>query len=195
MAFRFHTPRPGRFIHPMGSAGNVLAVLDTLYATPMWGLDGGIKVDQIGFRLTGVPVGSNFRARLAVYRDRNGLPGELLVDTGVVSYTPALEGKVFPLDKPLVLDAPTWLLSSFQGPNTTMPVVAASLNTSAFMQTAVLGVDSMGAIPNGTAAQRAGLTAPYAFDLGMPLDAENLPWVYQGSASGILPTIGFRVAA
>jgi hypothetical protein len=175
--------------------GSITPLADTIYAVPLAQTRVPVFVDAIGCRVTTGGTGSFLNIRMAVYRSRSGLPGELLLDTGVVA-AGGTGARVVTFDKPLpwsLKDSPVWLALMHQGGNTTNSGIVGITNA-AGIATSVMGLPDYNAISASVANYPAGVLASRSFALGYPADGAELTWTFP-TTTQVLPFMGLRRAA
>lgn len=142
-----------------GSYSTLLAVANTMYATPFVTPQFGFTPDQIGVNVTTGGAGTTCDVRLAIYDDVNGRPGNLVLDAGIVtaltsatSFTKTLSAGAQALIPALSPLKTYWLACVFATAGTTMPTVAA-LDSAVVNQDMVheLGVANVAALPSTVA--------------------------------------------
>lgn len=191
----FILPPIGRVLLPhMGAVGTFVPVADTMYAIPFPETRIPVYVDQVGCRVTTAGTGSFLNVRLALYRSRDGLPGELLFDSGVVAAT-GTGGRFVTLDKQLpwsLRDAPLWGVVMHQSGNTTNATLSASTAGVGLAYNAI-GAADFNSLPTAASSTITGLTAPRSFALGFPADGSAVTWA--ASVNTSTPIVGLRRAA
>lgn len=185
-------PRPGRIIFPLNTAASVVVSGNRLWAAPMWTPSHNVLVDQMAIRVTAAGAGSNLNARFGIYRDRNGLPGERLADSGPVDVS-TVGPKIVTLASPLLLDSPMWLVSLYQSGNTTQPTVVGVSVAAVQAFGGVLGVATFNNTPTSASGLCAGAQVDsYLYENGLPSDAEQLAWTFPPNT--LIPSVALRVA-
>ena len=188
----------GRAYFTPGSYTTLLAVADKIYAVPFIAPKGGITPDRIGVNVTTAGEGAGADVRFGIYKDRNGRPGDLLLDAGAATalittgeFKKDIVGALSPFLWPGQL---YWLAVNVDGAATTQPTVAA-LATGVVPQevAAGLGVANIAALPSSAATAGVGLRADHTYNISNALpDGGDLTWAVQLNAA--VPLVGLRAA-
>jgi hypothetical protein len=188
-------PPVGRIILPAISQFTTFANSpDLLFALPVARFMRPVFVDAIGCRVNTIGVGPNLNARMGIYRSRNGLPGELLFDSGLVSVG-STGGRSVVMDGVLpwsLSDHALWTCLVAQNGNSTNTTFCVSQTTGTGNTVISLGVSDFGNIPFTTGSLPSSLVANHIATDPLPAEGSALNWsVFLNTGA---PIVGLRRA-